>query len=265
MRPKKFFAVTLAVLSLTATIAVSGCKGCGDEVLPESDLGYFSFAVKVEDDGTRKAYITGLTDSGARQKVLVCPYSMGGGAKVYGLGYIRHFLVGSENMGRFHSDNLEKFFFPHMPLEVEREPGPTFAFEKARPVWWDTSDIESEFSISRAGAIYGYNYYRTKVAAGHYIEENSVIANVSFMYNYEGAENDGYFWVDSYDEDVITFIPPNPERPDYLFGGWYKEPECISRWDFERDRTGKELYIEEGSECDTYEGVYIYAKWISNT
>ena len=45
MRPKKFFAVTLAVLSLTATIAVSGCKGCGDEVLPESDLGYFSFAV----------------------------------------------------------------------------------------------------------------------------------------------------------------------------------------------------------------------------
>lgn len=39
------------------------------------------------------------------------------------------------------------------------------------------------------------------------------------MYNYEGAENEGYYWVDSYDQSLIEFIPPEPQREGYTFWG----------------------------------------------
>ena len=67
--------------------------------------------------------------------------------------------------------------------------------------------------------------------------------------------------MDSYDESLITFIPPQPEREGYKFGGWYKEHECINEWDFQNDITGKTISI--GDEyIDTYDGNYLYAKWI---
>lgn len=37
------------------------------------------------------------------------------------------------------------------------------------------------------------------------------------MYNYEGAENEGYYWVDSYDQSLIEFIPPEPQKEGYIF------------------------------------------------
>lgn len=48
--------------------------------------------------------------------------------------------------------------------------------------------------------------------------------------------------VDSYDQSLIEFIPPEPQREGYTFGGWYKEEECINEWDFEVDMTKEEIY-----------------------
>lgn len=96
------------------------------------------------------------------------------------------------------------------------------------------------------------------------------------MYNYEFAENDGYFWVDSYDNETISFIPPEPERSGYAFSGWYKEPECINAWDFETDKTGEKLVVDNNtiahygnnylptlpSQYTEKDGLKLYAKWI---
>ena len=82
------------------------------------------------------------------------------------------------------------------------------------------------------------------------------------MYNYDNCPNDGYYWVDSYDNELITFIPPNPEREGYIFEGWYKEEDCINKWDFNTDKTGEELIIEENSQYNEYPGIYLYAKWV---
>ena len=83
------------------------------------------------------------------------------------------------------------------------------------------------------------------------------------MYNYNENPNDGYYWVDSYNESVITFIPPEPQRDGFAFAGWYKEAECINKWDFSIDITGKEIVLSPNKTYDTYEGIYLYAKWIA--
>ena len=69
--------------------------------------------------------------------------------------------------------------------------------------------------------------------------------------------------IDYYEEDsLIEFIPPNPEKDGYIFDGWYKEEECINKWDFNTDITGKEIFIEYENQYEEYPGIYLYAKWI---
>ena len=84
---------------------------------------------------------------------------------------------------------------------------------------------------------------------------------MTYLYNYVGCPNGGEYWVDSYDASPISFIPPEPEREEYRFCGWYKEPECINAWDFEKDVTGEELVISRDNQYTEYEGIYLYAKW----
>jgi uncharacterized repeat protein (TIGR02543 family) len=47
--------------------------------------------------------------------------------------------------------------------------------------------------------------------------------------------------------------PTSPEKEGYIFDGWYKEKECINKWDFEIDTVKLEENIEE---------IKLYAKWI---
>lgn len=79
-------------------------------------------------------------------------------------------------------------------------------------------------------------------------------ANISYFYNYEDAPNDGYYWLDDLEDGkTITYIPENPTREGYLFGGWFKDEACTEVWDFETDTIIKPA-----------EGYYenkIYAKW----
>lgn len=54
--------------------------------------------------------------------------------------------------------------------------------------------------------------------------------------------------------------PEGPMREGYQFGGWYKEAECETPWDFERDRTPAEEYDEEGNVI--FREKELYAKWL---
>ena len=113
-------------------------------------------------------------------------------------------------------------------------------------------------------------YISEKYSSGYSFHLNP--ANVSYDYNYEGAENNGYYWVDDCDYGgKIEFIPEDPEREGYEFGGWYKEADCINKWDFEADTLPEEVTqsgetIENGEMIPTVEVVYqetiLYAKWI---
>lgn len=85
-------------------------------------------------------------------------------------------------------------------------------------------------------------------------------ANLSYKYNYEDAPNGGYYWIDDYDNELITYIPKNPAREGYTFDGWYKEIECIQKWDFDKDLIPEKKYVH--NQDYEYEETVLYAKWV---
>lgn len=86
---------------------------------------------------------------------------------------------------------------------------------------------------------------------------------MSYYYNYEQAPNDGYYWIDNYNYgEKIEYIPPIPERDEYAFDGWYKESDCINKWDFETDALPQAQIDDQGQEI--YQETKLYAKWIKN-
>ena len=89
-------------------------------------------------------------------------------------------------------------------------------------------------------------------------------ANVSYYLNYDKEDSDGYHWIDDYDYGTkITFIPPEPVREDYTFGGWYKEADCLNAWNFQEDTLPEEIIDEETNKI-VYQETILYAKWIEN-
>ncbi len=49
-------------------------------------------------------------------------------------------------------------------------------------------------------------------------------------------------------------------RDGYAFDGWYKEPECMNRWDFDADTLPEVKYTDDEEEI--YQETKLYAKWI---
>ena len=255
----KFFKIVFSFVMVI--VFCFGLVACKSDYYPEYESGYFKYAVKTEKDGTQKAYILGLTESGLEQAALVYPEEIEG-IPVYGIGYDRLMGIGHEAVGAFRSENLQKFYFPYMPKE-RTVSNVGISFYNGRIVYWNLCEdnLSNRVYGGNAGAIFGYNYIENECWVKDYLPR--FIGNISYLYNYSGAPNEGYYWVDSYDESVITFIPPEPQREGFSFEGWYKETECINKWNFSTDITGKEIVLESNKTYDTYEGIYLYAKWIA--
>lgn len=162
--------------------------------------------------------------------------------------------------GQFESDKLESVYV--MGISNCHE-GYTFGgapnlkkivLQKA--VEWFSDEYYSVFENYPMTITYVPSYaYRNDFS------EISVYANISYMYNFENAENEGYYWVDNFDYGTrIEYIPENPEREGYIFGGWFKESECENIWDFDKDTLPEQKFDEEGKEV--YQETRLYAKWI---
>ena len=57
-------------------------------------------------------------------------------------------------------------------------------------------------------------------------------ANITFLYNYSDATNQGYYRLDNIESGYKIPKPSNPERTGYEFIGWFTEPSCSDAWDF---------------------------------
>ncbi|MBO7377330.1 MAG: InlB B-repeat-containing protein, partial [Clostridia bacterium] len=85
--------------------------------------------------------------------------------------------------------------------------------------------------------------------------------NVTYYYNYDGSPNDGYYWLDNYNYgEKIQYPPENPAREGFMFYGWYKEAECINKWEFETDALPDSL--PDGNGGEVYQETNLFAKWI---
>ena len=86
------------------------------------------------------------------------------------------------------------------------------------------------------------------------------LADTAFLFNYESAPNDGYFFINDFERGgKIENTPYEPMREGYAFAGWYKEADCINAWDFERDTLPLPEYDEDGDLI--FVETRLYAKW----
>jgi uncharacterized repeat protein (TIGR02543 family) len=217
------------------------------DALVESE--YFIYCCDEEDDNLQ---IMGLTDKGKEQEYLIIPEKIDGitVARI-GCGNGISVRAINEKFGVGHaqleSENLKKVFFINNVTIKEGFGGKLL----------NSPLLEGVFFISE-------KYYRLPVSYSYVYGWNQIISNVSYFYNYDNAPNDNYYWIDDYDYgEKISFIPPEPTRACYTFGGWYKESECINKWNFEIDALPSALYGEDNLEL--YQETKLYAKWIEIT
>ena len=85
-------------------------------------------------------------------------------------------------------------------------------------------------------------------------------SNTAYMFNYEGSPNEDYYFINDFERGgLIENTPYEPIREGYEFCGWYKESECITKWDFTTDVLPAPTYDENG-ELE-YVETKLYAKW----
>lgn len=85
-------------------------------------------------------------------------------------------------------------------------------------------------------------------------EYGYVAANIEFYYNIDSAPCKMY-WIDYEKDQTLIFEPPVPYVEGYEFLGWYKEPECINKWHFDKDM------IDESIDVENMVELKLYAKW----
>lgn len=261
--------LTCMIAFVMTVVMTLGLAGCSEGYLPEYENEYFRYAVRTNKDGTKEGYLIGFTELGAEQTHMILPQEIDG-IPIVGFGYVRHLGYGSEWVGEFKNDKLMKLYIPFTAKENTWSSYISIGYlENGAIIQWKSATIW----IDNQKVINGFVVYTELAQMGHFqnsvVHFNNYLANISYMYNYEGAEDGGYYWVDSYDNSTVEFIPPEPTREGYRFGGWYKEPECENAWDFTTDKTGDELPIdmslipsETFAQYSESDGIRLYAKWI---
>lgn len=209
---KKTLTIILSlILSFIFLIGIAGCAGCITESrLPEYDGKYFRYAVRSE-KREKKGYLVGLTELGMEQTELILPQEIDG-VPIVGIGYMRNNAFWDGPVGSLRSENLEKLYIPFSLQDWDIQNGCIYCKN-----CYNVRLYDMRYGFGNKGSITSYNVYEQLMNGSlehytlYYSADNMLLANVSYMYNFENAENEGYYWVDSYDNSLITFIPPASE------------------------------------------------------
>ena len=244
----------ILILFLTLAI-VFGMTGCFE--LPENKIVVGDF-VYYDDYYNGYTFYT-VADHAIDKEVFYIPDEVEGQTlKVLGLRNIAH---GGGFMTFGQCTNLKKVYFPWSIEEIAGSvnwPAPKFTERKTYYVISASTKRFIDATISGNIYVLPYTYYK-RLQFSH-LGDDSLAANISFMFNYENNPNEGYFFVDLVEESgLITKPPYDPKRDGYTFAGWYKDPECLTPWNFDTDVITIE-FDEEGNRI--YEEICLYAKWI---
>ena len=202
--------------------------------------------------------ITGLSEAGKQKEILVVPQFIDG-YEVKQVGFNYGFGIVE---GIWESEKLKKVFIP-------------FDVSVLGYLYQHCPNIEKVILLVHSPILYKGNENvavyitsfcysperETNIFIGEGSTPNFHFSNVSFRYNYEGAPNEGYYWIDDYHYGTkIKYIPEDPTREGYIFVGWYKESECKNPWNFDTDTLPEAKYNEAQEEI--YQETKLYAKWV---
>ncbi|MBQ9482198.1 MAG: InlB B-repeat-containing protein [Clostridia bacterium] len=245
--------ITTMILTGVFCLALVFSAGCtGETLYPTYEDGFFVYYKPPKDEFVA---IIGLTELGHQQKIIIMPETIGGYKYI-----IREIRGWGEKPVRWGENNtLEKIYFEYDMHWY----GYNFNY---------TSNTFNQFSklkkiiVNNKSAKTLQHVFTNKLYAFQendqtiFVPSRALLANAQFIYNYDEAPNEGYYWIDDIDDgEKIEIIPPAPEREGYIFSGWYCEPECENEWDFNNKIIKKE--IEQGDFYPDDYVTYIYAKW----
>lgn len=263
------------ILIAIVTFSISSCKLFDVQSSYEFiEYGDYIYALsKPTYNNKSVTYLYGLTELGKQKKYLVLPSEYENKIVDYFGILCPTFMPGYRFKDDFSSDILEKVYidFPLKGNDINNSPSENDDKMAYTFVLWYIYDY------------FGIRHYKNRikdVVIGNniffeYFLDNSIeginnsntksyIGNVSYIYNYDSAPNDGYYWVDNYDNSLIEYIPPEPTRQGYKFDGWYKEEDCTNKWDFNSDKTSSSyMYYEVPNEISTDEYKKFYSEYIS--
>lgn len=254
--------------------------GCTREEIPEyhGETEYFQYAYVWGEGSTGAALINvpdkqcyagigELTELGKEQKEIVIPKTIGGKPVKY-LGYYIMTWYYPKNKG-FQSNNLEKLYLPNTVRRIRTADNASLLSCPNLTVIIYNSILEIEVPTvdqylpvnTKIFVPSKYKYVFDKSLYANAYKNKLFCANISYHLNYEGAENGGYWWIDNLVGESQLKAPEEPTREGYEFGGWYKESECVTAWNFDEDRTENEEIDEEGNVI--FRETELYAKWLS--
>jgi len=203
--------------------------------------------------------VINLSEIGLQQKVIIFPEKISG--KKYQISDTRGGLA-MRSVYFTENSTLEKAYFEY---DIYIDSTAENMFEKCH-------NMKKVISVFTYGVDIQINknktlfLYLNKRDYFNYDEQQIYyrLADIQCIYNYEGATNDGYFWIDDIENgEKIEIMPDTPVREGYTFNGWYKEAACENKWDFETDTVTKQEISENEKYPDNYV-TYLYAKWIKN-
>lgn len=255
----KFFKILTGILITCCLMSLTGCGNCSDirrrcTFYEQGDFRYTIYPIDYKSKDELYIILDGLTEEGKTREVVIIPEEIDGMPVK-----LLSDQVWMSSFGQLESDKLESIYIMGIPSCIRDY---TFGgvpnlkkivFQKA--IKWFKEEYYTIF-VDYPGYIkYIPSYAKEDVSLKY-----CIYANLSYMYNYEGAENEGYYWVDNFDYGgTIGYKPENPEREGYVFGGWFKEQECENIWDFDKDTLPELKSDEEGREV--YQETRLYAKW----
>ena len=278
-RYKRIISLALSVvMALLATLCFSGCF---EEELILSTYGDFII--------TQHNEVYDLSEEGLQKEYIVVPEKING--DYTNVCWIGNGLVMGQSIHEFQgSKKLKKVYFEVdlETLEINEDAKEAYknrssdfrrAFVKS-----DTEKVKVFHVLNKGGGL--NNFLHSSKNCFNRIESRyhimNFLANIQFMYNYEEAPNEGNYWIDDLETgETLSYMPKDPTREGYTFGGWYADSECTTPYDFTTPYVKKDLLegVFEWKE-EVYAGVrinteyylyypedyvtYIYAKWIEN-
>lgn len=274
-----FLIICLAGFVLFMVTSIGNCA---------NDYFYGDFEYKIEN---KNIYITGLSGEGKEKKEILLISTISGKKVDY---YKTPYVIWGDRRISFVSDRLKKVYVPYdvadrifnsclfdhcskmekliintsiiddaLHFGVDRYyPSQVFDNYFADKVWEDkiTDNVGGSEELPEEA-------YTAKSRRDYDSEDLLLPANVSYYLNYENAANGGLYFIDDYDNEIISYKVTAPNRDGYEFGGWYKEPECVNEWNFKTDLVYKPLNEKGRYEADEngkliYSVTNLYAKWI---
>ncbi len=255
---KKLAAVCAAIMLL-----FTGCNWLTIESnYTNGEYGDFKYRLYNKEDSKEKYIaLNGLTEEGWKKEIIVVPTEIDGypvESLSVGLDWFSN--RSDFDFGFLKSANLKAIYLPHSQIAIEAYETFLGCPNLEKIVYIGVNAFKSFYEV----------YYNQKIyfpcldednETSYYFSGESYYANTVYCYNYEGAENEGHYWVDyfAYGEK-IGYIPEEPKRTGYTFGGWYKEAECENIWNFEADILPQAKYDHLGDEL--LQKTKLYAKWI---